>query len=133
MVRLFQNGELTSADHGDLYALLKTGRGIRDEQQRQPRGFSADMVAPAQPPGKRIQLTAISDLRRVNALAEGKTLELSPEGLTVIYGNNGTGKSGYARVLKRACRARDREEAILPNANHLAARSVPAEATFTML
>ena len=37
--------------------------------------------------------------------------------MTVIYGDNGSGKSGYSRVLKRACRARDQSELILPNAN----------------
>lgn len=41
-----------------------------------------------------------------------------PKGVTVVYGDNGAGKSGYARLLKRACRARmsnGREERILPN------------------
>lgn len=28
---------------------------------------------------------------------------VSPNGMTVIYGNNGSGKSGYARILKRLC------------------------------
>jgi hypothetical protein len=36
-------------------------------------------------------------------------------GLTVVYGENGAGKSGFARILKRACRARDASEQILPN------------------
>lgn len=37
--------------------------------------------------------------------------------MTVIYGDNGSGKSGYSRVLKRACRTRDQMEAIHPNAH----------------
>lgn len=62
-----------------------------------------------------MQLTAIRDLRGVNALAAGKTLPFAPAGLTVIYGDNGAGKSGYSRVLKQACRARDQSEKIHGN------------------
>jgi hypothetical protein len=44
----------------------------------------------------------------------------------VIYGGNGAGKSGYARVMKKACRARDQSEVIHPNADDpSAASSVP--------
>ena len=54
------------------------------------------------------------------------------KGLTVIYGDNGSGKSGYSRVLKRACRARDQSEPILPNANFPTAQAGPAEAVFEL-
>lgn len=30
---------------------------------------------------------------------------VSPNGMTVIFGNNGSGKSGYARILKNLCRS----------------------------
>jgi len=45
-----------------------------------------------------------------------------------VYGENGSGKSAYARVLKKACKARDTKERILPNAFGGAATS-PARAT----
>ncbi len=53
-----------------------------------------------------IALTAISCVEGVNQLAANQELPFEPKGLTIIYGNNGAGKSGYARVLKRACRSR---------------------------
>jgi ABC-type molybdenum transport system ATPase subunit/photorepair protein PhrA len=34
--------------------------------------------------------------------------------MTVVYGDNGSGKSGYARLIKRMVRSRHQEE-ILPN------------------
>jgi ABC-type hemin transport system ATPase subunit len=46
-------------------------------------------------------------------LAPNQTITFGPQ-LTVVYGNNGAGKSGYTRVLKAACRARA-AEAILGN------------------
>lgn len=131
-VRLFQNNELTAADDLDLYALLKAARGVPDPQLRQSRALTASMVAPASGASGRILMLAISNLENVNALAGGKKVELAPEGLTVIYGRNGMGKSGYARLLKRACRARDGGEPILPNANLHAAPDAKARATFTL-
>jgi hypothetical protein len=61
-----------------------------------------------------IQLVALYDLSGVNALAMGQQLGFGLAGLTVIYGDNGSGKSGYARVLKAAAGSRVRE-AILGN------------------
>lgn len=46
----------------------------------------------------KLRLTSISNLQNVNALAPDQTLPIS-KNLTVIYGSNGSGKSGYARLL----------------------------------
>lgn len=63
-----------------------------------------------------VSLGALHNLSHVNALAPGERLSFGKSGLTVIYGDNGAGKSGYARVLKQLCRARSpKGDAILPN------------------
>lgn len=63
-----------------------------------------------------INLTRLQNLKNVNALQPGETLLFQPSGLTVVYGDNGAGKSGYARILKQACRARlPRNDFVLPN------------------
>ena len=63
-----------------------------------------------------VSLNALHGLSHVNALAPGERLSFGKSGLTVIYGDNGAGKSGYARVLKQLCRARSpKGDAILPN------------------
>jgi len=53
-----------------------------------------------------VSLLSIADVTGVNNLAAGQTLGFETNGITIIYGDNGAGKSGYARILKRACRAR---------------------------
>jgi energy-coupling factor transporter ATP-binding protein EcfA2 len=63
---------------------------------------------------EQVQLTAVADLHGVNALVNGQRLDLEPTGLTVIYGDNGSGKSGYARLIKRMVNARHSSD-ILPN------------------
>jgi len=53
-----------------------------------------------------VYLTALRDLAGVNALAGGQELRFGQDGLTIIYGDNACGKSGYARLLKSAVGAR---------------------------
>lgn len=63
-----------------------------------------------------VTLTKLNKLKHVNALMDGEVLSFQKNGLSIIYGDNGAGKSGYARVLKQACRARlPRGDIILPN------------------
>jgi energy-coupling factor transporter ATP-binding protein EcfA2 len=64
-----------------------------------------------------VTLRQIRDVRHVNALAPDERLTFTRSGMTVIYGDNGSGKSGYARILKQVCRARigSRNESVLPN------------------
>ena len=53
----------------------------------------------------------------MNALASGQSLTFAASGLTIVYGDNGSGKSGFVRVLKSACRSRDDKASILPDVN----------------
>lgn len=53
-----------------------------------------------------VALTSLSDAKGVNALVDGSTLDFGSAGLTVVYGDNGSGKSGYARLVKHLVGAR---------------------------
>lgn len=60
-----------------------------------------------------IWLIRISDLHAINALLPEAELFFS-RGLTVVYGGNGTGKTGFTRILSNVCFSRT-QHAILPN------------------
>ncbi len=53
-----------------------------------------------------LRLCSISDVQGINALAPQKPLDFGKGNLAVVYGQNGSGKSGYVRILKHACGAR---------------------------
>ena len=55
---------------------------------------------------KTVRIKSIHSVENVNALQSGKHLTFCKEGVTVVYGDNGSGKSGYVRILNSACRSR---------------------------
>lgn len=59
-----------------------------------------------------VRLISIANPEHVNALESPDPLTLAPKGLTIVYGDNASGKSGYARLLKRIARARHQEEVL---------------------
>lgn len=60
-------------------------------------------------------LRSITDVAGVSALAARQTLSFGSTGITVVFGENGSGKSSYARLVKSAVRSRHRHDEILPN------------------
>lgn len=60
----------------------------------------------------------------VNAIRENACLDFGPVDLSVVFGMNGSGKSGYARLLKHACGARHKSD-LLPNV-FSAAKAAPS-------
>ncbi len=80
--------------------------------------------------GPRPLLVSISEIANVNALADGQTIEFGPA-LTAIFGCNGAGKSGYARIFGSACFSRgDRE--VLPDIFEPGSEAVPQRARITI-
>ena len=104
--RLVLNGELSDEDIRSLTEICKSSHGLAEQQDTYPlaKEHMPDRAAGAVP----VSLVSIFHHRGVNALAEDQTLNFAP-GLTVVYGDNGAGKTGYIRILKSACRARGRE------------------------
>ncbi len=60
-------------------------------------------------------ITKVTHLEGANDIAPGATLPFANAGLTIIAGRNGSGKSGYVRILKQIAASRGPEK-VLPNA-----------------
>lgn len=74
-------------------------------------------------------IKAVANVQGVNALAENQKLEFSPT-LTIVYGVNGSGKSGYIRLLKDVFYSKS-PEPILPNIHTDSPKSIDAEFVFS--
>lgn len=60
---------------------------------------SAVTPEPISQTDSRLQLVSLEHVGGVNALKAGEMIEFHEEGITLLYGKNGSGKSGYFRVL----------------------------------
>ena len=103
--RLVLDGELADEDILALTEICKSAHGLAEQQETVPL---AKEHVPATTASAPVSLVSIFHHRGVNALAEDQTLRFG-SGLTVVYGDNGAGKTGYIRILKSACRARGQE------------------------
>ncbi|MEX0703039.1 MAG: AAA family ATPase [Planctomycetales bacterium] len=105
--RMFQNGEITAADLIELQILCRREAGI--EVPDLPELTSVSVTAAAlciTSTGIPLRLQSLGELKGINALAPRNPLDFGSDDLTVIYGSNGAGKSGYIRVLKHICGGR---------------------------
>jgi wobble nucleotide-excising tRNase len=66
------------------------------------------------PTTRQIELETLSDIRGVNRLATDQVVSFA-KNITVIYGENGTGKTGYSRILKILGFSYDTNNNVLPN------------------
>ncbi len=124
--RLGANVSLEAADIEALHTFACQELGIEP-----PNGSSATLLTEQELPvgpvaaGVGGRLIALHSCSGVNALIPDQRIEFGPK-LTIVYGGNGSGKSGYARILKHACRCNERAvEAILQNIYEAAAAPPP--------
>lgn len=106
--RLCVQGEWDDVDLDEILDLAKQHHGLGSalDPAPQPILFARDHFPAEAVQDVAVVLTSLHTLVNVGKIPSDQTLEFQSQGLTIAYGGNGTGKSGYARVLKQACRAR---------------------------
>src|SRR6185295_8888092 len=105
--RFFAVGPLGATDLDDLLDLCKSRHGLSDPRTAAP--LLKDHLPIGATGATVVSLTSVTHHRGVNALAPEQTISFGPS-LTIVYGQNAAGKSGYTRILKRACQCRFRED-----------------------
>lgn len=98
------NGSIEELRINEIFNNLLNGTPL----QVQSRNLSS-----AQRPSKKLLFESLTHVSGVNALCENQTIKFSPD-VTVLYGLNGSGKSGYFRILNEICGGNQKKE-ILPN------------------
>lgn len=115
-VRLaLHNGDLTNQQYNLIWLIAQMEYGVITKDNHYPSyGVPVTAVGLVSEVSE-IKLSSISEVINIGSLAPNQTLTLNPNGLNIIYGNNGTGKSTYSRILKQACLTRGDVAPILGN------------------
>ena len=106
---LLSSGSLAEVDLQTIVKRLKSPEG---QVVTTCRTFNSLSAAPDT--ASELRLVEIGDISGIENLAPRRPLTFGAGNLAVIYGHNGSGKSGYTRILKRAC-GKPRTTALKPN------------------
>jgi energy-coupling factor transporter ATP-binding protein EcfA2 len=93
-------------DHDDLLNLIKESAGFAISPKPAAPIALAKAHLSSVAAGASLQIKTIRNVTNVNRLVQSATLTFAVKGLTVIYGRNGSGKSGFVRIFRTACRTR---------------------------
>jgi len=110
--RLASIDDVTQDTLGEAVQMVMTAHGIPTAPAVAPVPIPA-LAAAA--PQRVTKVVALADLVAVGSVETGQRLDFGSDGLTVVFGETGSGKSSYARVLRRACRSSAKPVEILPN------------------
>jgi hypothetical protein len=100
--KAISKGQLSAEDIDEVFELFSRSNGLNDSREE-------SVPPPASPRAekahKHLCLEKIDGLAGINAIPDGSELTFDSS-LTVVYGRNGAGKSGFARLLANACFSR---------------------------
>jgi energy-coupling factor transporter ATP-binding protein EcfA2 len=105
----------TPADTERVVAAVKAARGLGAELLEPLIALSEDHLPKQGHAAGPVSLLGLRDVADIGVLAPGEKLPFARTGLTAVYGENGSGKTSYSRVLKCACRARGARPEVLPS------------------
>jgi hypothetical protein len=126
--RIAVSDHLSEGDHNAIRARLLHADGIADQGDVVCTPLAeADLPAQAGPEPSTI-LCGIGPVQHVDKLANDQELRCAVSGITLNFGDNGAGKSGYSRVAKKLCLARVVDE--LQGDVFAPQRTPPAEVRF---
>jgi hypothetical protein len=96
-----------------------------------PNDFALSLGAGEADSIEPLRLERLGDVEHVNALTSGQEILFNPR-LTVLFGENASGKSGYVRILKMVAAVRSKEK-ILPDVRKPSPTGSPrAQLRFTL-
>lgn len=96
----------TPADADAVTMRVQAAHGIQFEATPECDQFDEACLAPVIGSADVALLCSIGPLERVDRLVPGQQLKFALNGLTIVFGENGSGKSGYARAARRLCTSR---------------------------
>src|SRR5690606_10908670 len=103
--RLYVQATLPPQDEEDAFKMLQAWHGlIARDAAPTPVPLTADSDAHCTPRVEGTIINSLGSIHNCGQLASDQVLHFAVDGITVIYGDNGCGKSSYCRMLKKVCR-----------------------------
>lgn len=124
-----RDGRLNDERIEEAYRLFLRNKGLDNGDEELPH-TPVSVTGRASVEGTPLTLKVLRSLQNVNAIPEVSQVTFSPQ-LTIIYGHNGAGKSGFARILSCACFSRSSPQ-VIHNIYDDDAPDVPATAQFVV-
>jgi hypothetical protein len=129
--RIYTQPDLVPDDLAEVTSMIKARVGlvVEEKDAKAPVPLDETHVLHRSPAAPATLLLSIGDVANVNRLAPNQKLPFTTPGITVAFGENGSGKTGLTRIIKGSCRVRrERVEPVLGNVFKEGAK-LPAEAT----
>jgi energy-coupling factor transporter ATP-binding protein EcfA2 len=101
--------ELAEGKSFDASKIKAIAQQLRDGTSTSATPLQTGHISGVHVTGTTVTLSSVKNTTNVNALLDAQELTFGNPGLTVIYGDNGSGKSGYARLIKSVVGARHHE------------------------
>ena len=104
--RLALYGELTADDFAELQLQIEQAAGFAVEGVPDAVPLVIDHLSHAASNDPKTVLASLGPARHVDRLSSDQPpLRFAVNGVTIVYGANGSGKSGYCRIARRLCRS----------------------------
>ena len=104
--RLARHGELTADDLAALELQIERAAGFPAENASDPVPVAEEHLSHAAGNDPRTVLASLGPVRHVDRLSPDQPpLSFAVNGVTIVYGANASGKSGYCRIARRLCRS----------------------------
>ncbi|EOY3722900.1 AAA family ATPase [Klebsiella pasteurii] len=109
------NGTLEQDDFNEIFEFARMEHGLLEKNKYYSEcekpidftGYAAEL--------HEVSLKSLYDVKGVGILADNQKLNFSNNGIFIVYGDNGAGKSSYASILKNACLTRGDSPVIIGN------------------
>lgn len=103
--RILKKGDLDFDDIKEVLVLLKN-----EDRQKKSNISTFQGLTFSESTGANLRIESIGEIKGIDRLNPRNPLAFGEGNLAVVYGHNGSGKSGYARIFKKICgkpRAKD--------------------------
>ncbi len=104
------NFELSENDKSAILIRVRSVGGFPVEGDTTCSPLLADNLSARRNDRPRAVICSLGPVKNLNRLAPEQQLRFATNGLTIVYGDNGSGKSGYCRISKKLCRSLTKDD-----------------------